>query len=66
MMEIDNEENSSLYTTSLYASDKMECSDIEEASAFVSDQYSRQLTTTEENLSTRSENSNTHSIMHVI
>jgi len=41
-MEIDNEEESSLYSTNLYA---MECSDFEEGSLIVSYQYSRQPTT---------------------
>ena len=46
-MENDNEEKSSLYSTNLYAADKMECSDFEKGSLLVSDQYSRQPTITE-------------------
>jgi len=41
-MEIDYEEESSLHSTNLYAADEMECSEFEEASLIVSDQYLRQ------------------------
>ena len=45
IMEIDNEEETTLYSTNLYAADKTEYSDSEEGSLLVTDQYSRQPTT---------------------